>query len=357
MKRVYILAALTATLAALVACDRSGKDVSQNMIRFQTMEDSPSDAATRAGDTNRALQPMFLFWTNGHFNDASADGSVDSPDFFVQTSDYEIDHWNSTLYNTQKYYPIQDKEIYAAGFAPAPGDGYLSFATEGDYSKFVIPANTSGTTTCPDDPYGVMDILSAPRMTGKDSSPLTAAGPMKFYHAQTKLFFDAKLATTMRKYVKQVKIQLPDALVPRTLEWSETEARYVVKGVEGDEYITLFNYWTDDGTTVADNKRANETMFFGVSSANFEHLGYTYTVPPGSTLSFIVSFKLSDTDVNPVWKDVTIPIDVDFSTPLKAGDAYRIKLVIDVLDIELSATKVDWVDGGYVSINVPITVS
>lgn len=350
MKRVYMITALVAALAALTACNRSGMDEAKNLIRIGSMDMSDTDAPTRGAAPNRALQPMFLFWTEGNFNSATAS----APDFFVRTPEGEIDTYKTTTYKTGVYYPIQNKTIYATGFAPAPGDGYLSFATEGDYSKFIIPANPAG--TYPDDEYGVMDILSAPRISATDSNPFTVANPLQFSHAQTKLFFDAKLADTMNKFVKEVKVNFPSTLVPRTLEWSASDGRYVVKGVEDGDDITLFNYWTDDGTTLSSDKRANETILHGTSSINFEHLGYTYAVPPGDHMDFTVTFKLSDTPIDPVWRDVDIPVSLDLDNTLQAGDAYRIYLVIDAYDIELSAVKVDWVDGGYISINVPITV-
>lgn len=355
MKRVYMITALVAALAALTACNRSGMDEAKNLIRIGSMDMSDTDAPTRGAAPNRALQPMFLFWTEGNFNSATAS----APDFFVRTPEGEIDTYKTSAYGTQVYYPIQNKTIYATGFAPAPGDGYLSFATEGDYSKFIIPAKPAGSQ--PDDAYGVMDILSAPRISATDSNPFTVANPLQFSHAQTKLFFQATLAPGMPKYVQKVKIKFPNSSVPRTLEWSEADKRYVVKGIENEGYETLLNYWTTDGTNLVDDPRANQTLFYPMSSVKYEKMGYTYIVPPGSHLNFIVMFRLTDDPANFATgegvKDVEVNVSTNLDQTLEAGDAYLIKLIIDVRDIELSATKVDWVEGGYYGINVPITVS
>ena len=353
MKRIYMIAALVAALAALTACNRSGMDEARNLIRIGSMDMSGTNAATRADDTpvNRALQPMFLFWTEGNFNSATAS----APDFFVRTPDGEIDTYKTSPFGTQVYYPIQNKTIYATGFAPAPGDGYLSFATEGDYSKFIIPARPAGSV--PADAYGVMDILSAPRISATDSNPFTVANPLQFSHAQTKLSFDATIPRHMPKYVRYVQIKLPAQYVPQSVEWNETSQRYEVRGGTGED-VLLLNYWTDGEGVLSTDPRANETMRNQLSYTKKEDMGYTYIVPPGNYLQFKVVFKITDTadgfEYNKGIKDVEVPVEVRLDATLEAGDAYLIHLSIDTHDIELAAQKVDWEKGGTYYVSVPI---
>ena len=92
-----MITALVAALAALTACNRSGMDEAKNLIRIGSMDMSDTDAPTRGAAPNRALQPMFLFWTEGNFNSATAS----APDFFVRTPEGEIDTYKTSAYGTQ----------------------------------------------------------------------------------------------------------------------------------------------------------------------------------------------------------------------------------------------------------------
>ena len=366
MKRIYILAAWIAALTTLAACERSGMEEARNLIRIASidMSNTTDDASTRAGEGNRALQPMYLFWTDGNFNTVTTQETVD---FFVRTPEGdEIDTYKTNPFGTGYYYPFQNKPIYAAGFAPAPGDGYLSFVTTGDYSKFSIPENTAITARRPDDAYGVMDIYSAPMISATDASPFTVANPLQFYHAQTTIYFQAKLADSMTKYVKEVKVHIPGSLTPYTLEWDTSAERYVVKGDDEAAGFIFGNYWTEDGEWLVpkvsgQESRRNEPMFYQLTKETIMKMGYTYIVPPGNHMSFEVVFKMSDTgnDFNEEEngaRTVTLPVDVTFdnSISLGPGDAYTLLLSIDAYDIELIGKKCNWDNGG--SINVPIQI-
>ena len=157
---------------------------------------------TRAdGDVDVALQPMFLFWTEGNFNDATKT----APDFFVRTPDGMIDDYKTERYNTGVYYPLYDKLVYAAGIAPAPGTAGIDFATSGDYSSFTI-SNTPDPSAYGDDVRGVVDPLAAATISGKDSDEL---GRLLFKHATTKIAFEAMLTPTMTKAVTNVRVEIP----------------------------------------------------------------------------------------------------------------------------------------------------
>lgn len=352
MHRILIIAAV-ACLA--VACGKT--DTPEEALPYIQLR---SFTGTRADDdvtVDRNLQPLFLFWTADNFNNAS----VEEPDFFVCAPDNVIDAYAENSYNTRIPYPTGNRAVSATGFAPAPGDGYLQFATAGDYSTFTIPENTSGTTTCPDDKYGVMDVLVAKEsVSGSNSAHI--ADPLEFIHAQTKLIFRATAAPTMTKFVKFIQVQFPGSLTPVSLEWNETDEVYEVKGQTASdaEGFVFGSFWTTDGTLPSSDARANWTMAAQISSDRKQNMGYTYIVPPCATsIDVHILYKMSDfqdgfdTDR---YLDMDVPVTIEFVddhgdlVELGAGDAYLVTLVFDTYNIELVGKLRDWRDGGYVSL-------
>lgn len=350
MKTLYQLMALAALVTLLPSCRKGNvsRD-SGSSICLSSREADPAGTRSGAGGVDRNLQPLFLFWTDGHFNDAT----VEAPDFFVRTPDGEINDYTSTKYNTLVHYPVNDATEYATGFAPSPGDGYLTFATEGDYSVFNIPEQGDGIH---DDTRGVMDILSAGTVSGNNSTPIP--DPLLFKHAQTKLVFDARSSATNTKYVKYVEVEFPGSLTPTTLEWNATSGTYEVKG--GTDGFLFGKYYTEG------DSRANYTRFRILRSEEDTPMGYTMIVPPGSEMTVTVRYKICDTPggldvVDPlhpaqdvVMQNIRVPFTDAGGSPisLRAGDSYSITLIIDAKDIALIGRQRNWKDGGYVSIPI-----
>ena len=354
MKAIYKVAALVALLAAFSSCNKNEGPASGKSISLWSVEETPN-AVTRANEVNRNLQPLFLFWTEGNFNDATKS----APDFFVRTPEGEISTYTTETYKTGVYYPLYNKEVYATGIAPAPGEGYLEFATANDYSKFNIARPAS---QYPDDDYGVTDVLGATKITGTDATPFVPSSPLIFKHLTTKISFRAKLDQTMTKFVKFVTVKFPGSLTPVTLEWNSTSEAYEVKSSSSVSGFVFGNFWTEDGQFVSRNPRANWTQFYQLTF-DYQNMGYTHIMPPGSSMEVTVQFKManhmSDFDTQTGISNIEVPVTIDFvdgDTPveLKAGDAYLVSMIINVFDIELIGRKVAWEDGGYVSIPIQI---
>ena len=355
MKVLHKILLILAAASFAAAC---GKTVSPEedspLIRLRSFTGTRADGETAV---DRSQQPAFLFWTEGNFNNSA----VEEPDFFVCLPENVIDAYAEKSYNTRIPYPTENRPVSATGFAPAPGDGYLQFVSDGDYAAFTIPENTSGTTTCPDDKYGVMDVLAAKEVvSGSNSSHI--ADPLEFIHAQTKLIFRATAAPTMTKFVKFIQVQFPGSLTPVSLEWNDTDEVYEVKGQSGTdaEGFVFGNFWTTDGILPTSDSRANWTMATQISSDRNQNMGYTYIVPPCATsIDVHILYKMSECQDGfdtGRFREMDVPVTIEFvdgnndPVELKAGDAYLITLVFDTYNIEMTGQLRDWVDGGYISL-------
>lgn len=330
---------------------------------FSIDEDDLPVPGTRAGENvDPALQPLFVFWTDGRFDDPS----VNAPYFFTRIPEGEIDSYATTVYNTGVPYPLHDRVVHAAGLAPAPGDGRaLVPDVEGGWSSFTI---AGGPCAFGDDEHGVVDVLTAPSVSGSDSAPITM--PLAFGHALTKISFGAVLAETMTKFVKYVTVTFPGDLAPVGAVWDADESRYeVVRGEDGNDDFVFGNYWTDDGRFLSTSGRANSTHYYMPSKDKVSSMGFLHVFPPESSeMTVTVNYKMCgsvggfdkpdpDNPVRDVSKEVTLRFVDSVGDPviLGAGDSYQMTLVFDANDIEIVGQLRDWGDGGHVSLSVQPT--
>jgi hypothetical protein len=378
MKAIIRILPIIALLAAFTACSKGEISGSgENTISLWSGEDGTGVLRTRAGDPtpNRSLQPLFLFWTSGNFNNTSAV----APDFFVKVPDGEINDFSVTQFNTNEYYPLNNKTVYACGIAPAPGEGYLEPVTAGSYTKFNIGVPDTGVD---DDDCGVTDVMAAAVLSATDAAPFTQATPLNFKHLLTKLSFRARLADDMTKFVKYVKVLFPGNLAPLSLEWNTNEQQYeVTGGTTGTNDFLFGNYFT---TEDAGLPRSNNTLYYQLSADRNQQMGYTHIVPPGSSINVHIIYKMADyidsfdlkermdagetltpeeirkaRTVVDVDREISIPFyesDGTTEVSLKAGDAYTINLVFNVYTIEMVGQKRDWEDGGYFYIPIQPTL-
>lgn len=374
MKAIIRILPIIALLASFTACSKGEyPGTGENTIGLWSGEDGTGVLRTRADATiDRSLQPLFLFWTSGNFNNASAV----APNFFVKVPEGEINDFSVTQFNTQEYYPLNNKTVYACGLAPAPGDGYLEPVTTGSYAKFNIGVPDTGVD---DDAYGVTDVMIADVLSATESVPFAQANPLKFKHAMTKLSFRARLADDMTKFVKYVKVRFPGSLAPVTVEWNATDQKYEVKG--GETAYLFGNYFTTESARLA---RSNNTLYYQLSADRNQQMGYTHIVPPGTSMTVHIVYKMADyidsfdlkermdagetltpeeirkaRTVVDVDREITIPFyesDGTTALELKAGDAYTINLVFNVYTIEMVGQKRDWEDGGYFYIPIQPTL-
>lgn len=344
---------------AFSACNKGafpGGD-SGRIIRLWADEDSPRTRAEPAFD--RSLQPLFVFWTTGNFDNPS----VEAPHFFTRIPEGVINDYQSTPYNTQVYYPNNDALVSVVGLAPAPGEGHLTPASAGSFAAFdVVPGDGVS-----DDTFGVTDILVAGKQVGSSSAPLAGSfdNRLVFRHALTKLSFRATLSETMSKYVKFVNVQFPAGLTPARVAWDATNETYVPAA--GDAPFVFGHYWSDDGASLSPSDRRNETYFYQLSKTETESMGYTLILPPGDQMDVVVQYRVADNmddfDTRPLeeLRLVELPVRIYFkdngnnNISLGAGDAYEITMRLDLHDIELIGKLRPWADGGFVPVAIQPT--
>lgn len=357
MKTVYKALTLVAVAAAMASCQKgetSGRSGSISLGSYLY-----EGTSTRAGETefDRNLQPLFLFWTDGNFND----NTKNAPDFFTRIPEGEIDSYAIDKYNTKVYYPLYDRTVHAVGLAPSPGEKGLAFKTEGDYSEFVIPR---GYSEYADDEHGAYDILVSNNVEGKDSAPI--ATPLIFRHALTQISFSAILAPSMSQFVKFITIEFPGSSAPLAVKWNDNDSVYeVIGGADGSDDFVAGNFWTLDGSSLAQNdSRANYTQFFQLNKTRAQQVAKVCIIPPhASSIPVTIRYKMVGTvggfdtpdPQNPI-RDIEKQMSLNFvdsngdPVELKAGDAYSIVLSFNVYDIELIGKLRDWQDGGYISL-------
>ena len=344
---------LAAALTLACSCNGGGEGAASRTVRVGSV----LDEGTRAGwDGDGAVHPLFVFWTDGNFNDPSAG----APHFFTRIPGGAIDDYAADPYNTGVFYPLRDREVHAVGIAPAPGEDGLVQEDPQDYSRFVIPG---GSSPWGDDAHGTVDVLTSGSVSGRDSAPIAA--PLVFRHALSQLSFSAILAPAMTKFVKFVTIDFPGSLAPVALSWDGASAAYKVDaGTDAEDGFSFGNYWTDDGRILSESPRANATHFYMPSKDKASSMGYLYIVPPdGPEITVTVRYKMCDTvggfdlpdPANPV-RDIEKEVTLSFRdedgnpVPLTAGDAVAVTLVFDAADIELVGRLRPWGDGGHVSL-------
>lgn len=353
--RYYLVLLLTAALTA--ACGKAPVPADEpGSVRLRSF------LGTRAGDPaeedSRSEHPLFLFWTENNFNNASAAAE----DFFVRDPEEAVNAFSETPYNTMVPYPSGNRMVYATGFAPSPGQGGLSFVTANDYSLFNIPASPLAGTSGSE--YGAVDVLAAREpVFGNQMGPISA--PLMFEHAQVKLTFDAKLAPTMTKFVKFIRIEFPGDLTPVTLAWNATSQKYEVRGRAAAQKSVFGLFWTEDGTYLSSSPRANNTMSFQLSSSKTQSVGYTHIVPPAAaSIPVTVHYEMADrvgdfgttleeTAALPYVHHEAVDLTLTFPTRPVAGDAYQFTLVFDSLVIDVSGSPVPWEEGVYVPLPYP----
>ena len=204
----------------------------------------------------------------------------------------------------------------------------------------------------------MVDPLAAATISGKDSDEL---GRLLFKHATTKIAFEAMLTPTMTKAVTNVRVAIPGSLNATTLTWDATDGIYKVAGGTDDtDDYWMGNFWSTDGTYLADDRRANETRVRLVSPIARERVGYTLIAPPGNSMTVTVKYMQADNADAAFSERVIEGVVINFkdasnnAISLGAGDAYTVRFYFDNYDIELVGQKRPWEDGGFISVPIQI---
>ncbi len=187
---------------------------------------------------------------------------------------------------------------------------------------------------------------------------------MKFAHILSKITFKAKLDENMYKYVGNVRITV------------SAEDNPMMRGIyasykdrEGQVYQPYAWESTENETAESETAKlpewkSPETDAL-LSQVNDLELGTLYIMPGQSSLKKIhLAYSISDTGdftTEGAYTEYEQTLDEvaftdadgnDLKEPLKAGDAYEIKLIFYQSEIKLTGVPVEWENGGTVTVSV-----
>lgn len=280
----------------------------------------------------------FIFWHKKDFDRglaAEGGGLVQPYHVSDPTGDIE-DYTEPEDYNTGRVYPENYGIAVCTGYGPYDG---------------VTPA-PAGTGSSVDKNYSVLDV-AVPGVTDavvsrnslEGSSIYPFSGNLEFFHPQIQLTVYATLASTMTKYIKDVSFSVGKDNLLSSLEWNASEKKYL----PSEERPAAG--WT--GTVLAQQ----------INSTDKKPLGTVYVVPLPSDGSGMTSIELTisgfignaaDGSYSPF--TMTVPAafkdESDNELTLELNDSYEIYLIFDEDQIEITAVKVPWEEGG--NILVPV---
>ena len=300
---------------------------------------------TDAGST--ANDAVFLFWD---FGDVL--GNVANPNpLHVKYPQEHIDTYKrpNEPYNTDELYPDGNRRVMATGYAPATLEPEKRTDDTDNYERLTIPKDglckTDVLTSIT--PVVASAVLPFDREDGET---------LQFMHAQSRVYFYAKLAENAEEYLKNVRIKLSPTVVATHVEWDRKQSLYVPQADHGEE---------DSGYTLT---QPGDLM---LTAENPLEVGWAYIVPGQTDLSVEVTVARGESAEATEWKDFTVEPTFEFKIERDAGDdwdkgknentlyaneSYTFTLVFSEEGIELIGNKCPWEEGGYLIIPIyPLT--
>lgn len=304
----------------------------------ETPENAPKMSISVKSD---AQDPKFtfLFWKKEDFDNGLNAGTRMPFPYHVANPHGEIGSYeegaeaspNQTDYNTGRVYPENYGIAVCTGYGP--------------YSE-VTPAGMDSEATN----YTVLDVafpgytdvlVSKNYLEGSSLFPFR--GNLDFQHPQIQLTVIAKLAPTMAKYIRNVSFSVSGGNLLKSLRWD----------AQTNTYIPAESH---DGTWTS------EVMELFLNSTDERNIGTVLAIPrldQGNPLmesiDLIISGHIGNTTSDGA--PFTTSITADFKENvagggLALGDSYTINLLFDEDQIEVTATKVPWEEGGNVLIPI-----
>lgn len=304
---------------------------------------------TDAGST--ADNPVFLFWD---FGDVLGNVANPTP-LYVKQPEKHIDTYKrpNEPYNTGELYPDGNRRVMATGYAPATLTPEKRTDNTDNYERLTIPQDGLCKT----------DVLTS-------ITPIVASAALpfdredgetlQFMHAQSRVYFYAKLAENAEEYLKNVRITLPPNVVATQVEWNRDKSLYVPIA-SGQESYELAQQPNDDND------------YYMLTSENPLEIGWAYIIPEQTNLPVSVTVARAETAgaSEEEWKDVTMEATLHFdierdgqaeedqgknTNTLYANESYTFTLVFSEEGIELIGNKCPWEEGGYLVIPIyPLT--
>lgn len=300
---------------------------------------------TDAGST--ANDAVFLFWD---FGDVL--GNVANPNpLHVKYPQEHIDTYKrpNEPYNTDELYPDGNRRVMATGYAPATLTPEKRTDNTDNYERLTIPKDGLCKT----------DVLtSITPVVASAALPFDREGgeTLQFMHAQSRVYFYAKLAENADEYLKNVRITLPSTVVATQVVWDREKSLYVPIA-SGKESYELAQQPNDNND------------YYMLTRENPLEIGWAYIVPEQTFLTVSVTVARAETAgaSEEEWKNVTmkatLPFDIERdgqaeedqgknTNTLYANESYTFTLVFSEEGIELIGNKCPWEEGGYLIIPI-----
>ena len=350
MNRLYIGTGMWGMLffAACSQNDVPGNEISGSAEMCIYTDVARADGEeTDAGST--ANDAVFLFWD---FGDVL--GNVANPNpLHVKYPQEHIDTYKrpNEPYNTDELYPDGNRRVMATGYAPATLTPKKRTDNTDNYERLTIPKDGLCKT----------DVLTS-------ITPIVASAALpfdredgetlQFMHAQSRVYFYAKLAEGSEEFLKNVRIKLSPTVVATHVEWNRDKSLYVPIA-SGQESYELAQQPNDDND------------YYMLTPENPLKIGWAYIVPGQTDLSVEVTVARGESAEATEWKDFTVEPTFEFKIKRDAGDdwdkgknentlyaneSYTFTLVFSEEGIELIGNKCPWEEGGYLVIPIyPLT--
>lgn len=298
---------------------------------------------TDAGST--ANDAVFLFW---NFGDVL--GNVANPNpLHVKYPQEHIDTYKrpNEPYNTGELYPDGNRRVMATGYAPATLEPEKRTDDTDNYERLTIPKDGLCKTDVLTSITPVVASAALP-FDREDGETL------QFMHAQSRVYFNAKLAEGSKEFLKNVRIKLSPTVVATHVEWNRDKSLYVPIA-SGQESYELAQQPNDDKD------------YYMLTPENPLEVGWAYIVPGQTDLSVEVTVARGESAEATEWKDFTVEPTFEFKIERDAGDdwdkgknentlyaneSYIFTLVFSEEGIELIGNECPWEEGGYLIIPI-----
>ena len=300
---------------------------------------------TDAGST--ANDAVFLFWD---FGDVL--GNVANPNpLHVKYPQEHIDTYKrpNEPYNTGELYPDGNRRVMATGYAPATLTPEKRTDNTDNYERLTIPKDGLCKT---DVLTSITPVVASAALPFDRENGET----LQFMHAQSRVYFYAKLAENAEEYLKNVRITLPPNVVATQVEWNRDKSLYVPIA-SGQESYELAQQPNDNND------------YYMLTRENSLEIGWAYIVPEQTFLTVSVTVARAETAgaSEEEWKDVTMEATLYFdierdgqaeedqgknTDTLYANESYTFTLVFSEEGIELIGNKCPWEEGGYLIIPI-----
>ena len=348
MNRLYIGTGMWGMLffAACSQNDVPGNEISGSAEMCIYTDVARADGEeTDAGST--ADNPVFLFWD---FGDVLGNAKDPTP-LYVKRPEKHIDTYKrpNEPYNTGELYPDGNRRVMATGYAPATLTPGKRTDNTDNYERLTIPKDGLCKTDVLTSITPVVASAALP-FDREDGETL------QFMHAQSRVYFYAKLAEGSEEFLKNVRIKLSPTVVATHVVWDRKQSLYMPQADHGEE---------DSGYTLT---QPGDLM---LAAENPLEVGWAYIVPGQTDLSVEVTVARGESAEATEWKDFTVEPTFEFKIERDAGDdwdkgknentlyaneSYTFTLVFSEEGIELIGNICPWEEGGYLIIPIyPLT--